>query len=102
MRVEINAQLGNQQPKTIKIGIDFYAVLRHSWDRKCWKNQTPTLKAKIIRHVAGSAKLRMDLIEPDMDMHNGVIFLGLPTEVVHKVRIAISTVVKPDQIIFAW
>lgn len=28
--------------------------------------------------------LRMDLIEPDMDMHNGVIFLGLPTEVVHK------------------
>lgn len=27
----------------------------------------------------------MDLIEPDMDMHNGVIFLGLPTEVVHKV-----------------
>jgi hypothetical protein len=32
----------------------------------------------------------MDLIEPDMDMHNGVIFLGLPTEVVHKVRFAIS------------
>lgn len=27
----------------------------------------------------------MDLIEPDMDSHNGVIFLGLPTEVVHKV-----------------
>lgn len=27
----------------------------------------------------------LDLIEPDMDMHNGVIFLGLPTEVVHKV-----------------
>lgn len=29
----------------------------------------------------------MDLIEPDMDSHNGVIFLGLPTEVVHKVGV---------------
>ncbi|CAE7220258.1 Kcnj6, partial [Symbiodinium pilosum] len=27
----------------------------------------------------------MDLIEPDMDMYNGVIFLGLPCEVSHKV-----------------
>eukprot|EP00913_Durusdinium_trenchii_P019584 g18411.t1 len=33
---------------------------------------------------AGSCS-ELDLIEPDMDMHNGVIFLGLPTEVVHKV-----------------
>ncbi|CAE7330935.1 Kcnj6, partial [Symbiodinium necroappetens] len=28
---------------------------------------------------------RMHLIEPDMDMYNGVIFLGLPAEVSHKV-----------------
>ena len=37
--------------------------------------------------VSCIADQRMDLIEPDMDAHNGVIFLGLPTEVVHKVPI---------------
>lgn len=41
-----------------------------------------------MRHSSSAVsrcELRMDLIEPDMDSHNGVIFLGLPTEVVHKV-----------------
>ena len=44
-------------------------------------------QSNLVFLVSCIADPRMDLIEPDMDAHNGVIFLGLPTEVVHKVLI---------------
>ena len=90
--MEVNAQLVgiSVMLKRLSGSKAIYAI--RSCSRRFWCRESCSMlfwmifqKMKGMSSHTSPTTPRLDLIEPDMDMHNGVIFLGLPTEVVHKV-----------------
>lgn len=105
VRVEVNAMLGFERLKLWRVAAYVYTSCQvYVWMWFRWhdfSHQQYHAQAVQCFFVSCIAAQRMDLIEPDMDAHNGVIFLGLPTEVVHKVPIW-SNLPAVQSIVFPW